>query len=46
MRAKKGIELQMKGITFDEYREQQLDKLEKIFRENVDIDKIYEILGE
>ena len=36
----------MKGITFDEYREQQLDKLEKIFRENVDIDKIYEILGE
>lgn len=45
-RAKKGIELQMKGITFDEYREQQLDKLEKIFRENVDIDKIYEILGE
>lgn len=46
VRAKKGIELQMKGITFDEYREQQLDKLEKIFRENVDIDKIYEILGE
>lgn len=46
VRAKKGIELQMKGITFDEYREQQLDKLEKIFRENVDIDKVYEILGE
>lgn len=46
VRAKKGIELQMKGITFDEYREQQLNKLEKIFRENVDIDKIYEILGE
>lgn len=46
VRAKKGIELQVKGITFDEYREQQLDKLEKIFRENVDIDKIYEILGE
>lgn len=46
VRAKKGIELQRKGITFDEYREQQLDKLEKIFRENVDIDKIYEILGE
>lgn len=46
VRAKKGIELQVKGITFDEYREQQLDKLEKIFRENVDINKIYEILGE
>ena len=34
------------GITFDEYREQEFDKLEKIFRENLDMKKIYEILGE
>lgn len=46
VREKKGMELQDEGITFDEYREQELNKLEKIFRENIDMDKIYKILGE
>lgn len=46
VREKKGMELQAEGITFDEYREQELNKLEKIFRESIDMDKIYKILGE
>ena len=46
VREKKGIETQVEGITFDEYRERELDKLEKIFRENIDMEKIYKILGE
>lgn len=46
VREKKGIETQIVGITFDEYRERELDKLEKIFRENIDMEKIYKILGE
>lgn len=46
VREKKGMEIHGVGITFDEYREQELNKLEKIFRENVDMRKIYEILGE
>ena len=46
VREKKGIEIQIEGITFDEYRERELDKLEKIFRENIDMEKIYKILGE
>lgn len=46
VREKKGMELQEKGMTFDEYREQELNKLEKIFRDNIDMDKIYKILGE
>lgn len=46
VREKKGMELQEKGVTFDEYREQELNKLEKIFRDNIDMNKIYKILGE
>ena len=46
IREKKGLEKMEAGITFDEYREQEFDKLEKIFRENLDMKKIYEILGE
>lgn len=46
VREKKGMELHGAGISFDEYREQELNKLEKIFRENIDMRKIYEILGE
>lgn len=46
VREKKGLELQSEGMTFDEYREQELNKLEKIFRENIDMEKIYKILGE
>ena len=46
VREKKGIETQIEGITFAQYREQELDKLEKVFRENINMGKIYEILGE
>ena len=46
IREKKGLEKMKAGITFDEYREQEFNKLEKIFRENLDMKKIYEILGE
>ena len=46
VREKKGMELQAQGISFDEYREQELDKLEEIFRENIEMEKIYKILGE
>lgn len=40
------MELQAQGISFDKYREQELGKLEKIFRENIEMEKIYKILGE
>ena len=46
VREKKGMELQAQGISFDEYREQELGKLEEIFRENIEMEKIYKILGE
>ncbi len=44
IREKKGLEKRKSTMTFDEYRLQELDKLEKIFRENVDMDAIYKIL--
>ena len=46
VRAKKGLNIQNEGMTFDEYRMHELDKLEKIMRENIDIKKIYEIIGD
>ncbi|MBR8701067.1 Cobyric acid synthase [Fusobacterium sp. DD29] len=46
VRAKKGLDIQDEGMTFDEYRMHELDKLEKIMRENIDIKKIYEIIGD
>lgn len=46
VRDKKGMSLHSEGMTFDEYRMAELDKLEKIMRENIDIDKIYGILGD
>lgn len=46
IREKKGMSQLGEGITFDEYREREFDKLEKIVRENIDIKKIYEILGD
>jgi len=46
IRDKKGMEQLGEGITFDEYREREFDKLEKVVRENIDIKKIYEILGD
>lgn len=44
VREKKGISPQKIKEDFEEYREKQFDKLEKIMRENVDIKKIYEIM--
>ncbi|MGL5459618.1 MAG: cobyric acid synthase [Cetobacterium sp.] len=46
IREKKGLEKKNSTMTFDEYRLQELDKLEKIFRENVDMEAIYKILEE
>lgn len=46
IREKKGLEKKNSTITFDEYRLQELDKLEKIFRENIDMKTIYKILEE
>lgn len=46
VRSRKGMSLEEKGISFDEYRMLELDKLEKIMRENIDMKKIYEILGD
>ena len=46
VREKKGMSLQSEGMTYDEYRMAELNKLEKIMRENIDIDKIYGILGD
>lgn len=45
IREKKGLSKKDKIMTFDEYKISQLDKLEKIIRENIDIDKIYKIMG-
>ncbi len=44
VREKKGISEKYLKETFEEYREKEFDKLEKVMRENIDIDKIYEIL--
>ncbi|WP_432205204.1 cobyric acid synthase (plasmid) [Cetobacterium somerae] len=46
LREKKGLERKVSNISFDEYRIGEIDKLEKIFRENVDIEAIYKILEE
>ena len=45
VREKKGISKQALKQTFDEYREQEFDKLEKVMRENIDINAIYGILS-
>ncbi|MGL6115710.1 MAG: cobyric acid synthase [Cetobacterium sp.] len=45
IRRKKGLEEKFSQMTFEEYRMGELDKLEKIFRENVDMERVYEILG-
>ena len=43
-RKKKGYTTENLKETFEEYREKELDKLEKIMRENIDIKKVYEIM--
>ena len=46
VREKKGISKENLKQTFDEYREIQFDKLEKIMRGNIDIKAIYKIMEE
>lgn len=45
IRAKKGMEQYENKLSFQEYREIELDKLEKVMRDNLDIEKIYRILN-
>lgn len=45
LREKKGIEQVHGSLSFAEYRERELDKLESLLRENLQMDKIYEIMG-
>lgn len=45
IRKSKGMDEKSSEMTFDEYRMNELDKLEVIMRENVDIKAIYSILG-
>ena len=44
IREKKGLEKKESEMDFDEYRLRELDKLEEIFRENIDMKAIYKIL--
>ncbi|MGL4788990.1 MAG: cobyric acid synthase [Cetobacterium sp.] len=44
IREKKGLQRKESEIDFEQYRLRELDKLEKIFRENVDMKAIYKIL--
>lgn len=45
IREKKGMEKLENSLSFKEYREQELDKLEMVFRSNLHMDKIYDILN-
>lgn len=44
IRDKKGMEIKSAGQTYDEYRMNELDKLEAIMRENIDTEKLYQII--
>lgn len=44
LRKKKGLEANDSNFNYEEFKEQEFAKLEKLFRENVDVEKIYEIL--
>lgn len=44
IRKEKGMNVKNSQLTYDEYRLGELDKLEKIMRENIDIKSIYKIL--
>ncbi|MGL4988319.1 MAG: cobyric acid synthase [Cetobacterium sp.] len=46
IREKKGLEKKESNISFEEYRLGELDKLEAIFRENIDLNAIYKIREE
>jgi len=43
---KKGLDPLMENqITLEEYKNREYDKLAKIFRDNVDMEKIHRIIG-
>ena len=41
----KGLDKVDEDFSFKEYKNREYDKLAQILRENVDIDKVYEIMG-
>ena len=45
VRKQKGIDEIKENFSFSEYKNREYDKLAKVLRENLDIDKIYEIMG-
>ena len=45
IRRRKGLEQVNNNISYEEYKLKEFDKLEKLVRENVDIDEIYKIIG-
>ena len=45
IRKRKGLEQVNNNISYEEYKLKEFDKLEKLVRENVDIDEIYKIIG-
>ena len=45
IRRRKGLEEVNNNISYEEYKIREFDKLEKLVRENVDIDEIYKIIG-
>ncbi|MDO5062675.1 MAG: cobyric acid synthase [Peptostreptococcaceae bacterium] len=44
LRKKKGLEANNNSFNYEEFKEKEFAKLEALFRENVDVKKIYEIL--
>ncbi|QQS86750.1 cobyric acid synthase [Fusobacterium canifelinum] len=45
IRKRKGLEEVNNNISYEEYKLKEFDKLEKLVRENVDINEIYKIIG-
>lgn len=45
IRERKGLEKNISELSYEEYKLSQYDKLEKIFRENIDIEEIYKIVN-
>lgn len=45
IRKKKGLSEKYSEMTFHEYRMGELDKLEKLIRENINMEEVYKILG-
>ena len=45
IRRRKGLEELNDNISYEEYKLKEFDKLEKLVRENADIDEIYKIIG-